>query len=295
MIKEKEMGLIKEMKSNTGLTEREIGLREFILKHPEKIAMMSSRELGEVTFTSAATVTRFCQKIGCKGYPDFRIRFLSEIKSGTAFGQEEKIRLSQQENAMSLIQKVTDMQKRALEETRKELSMEQVIRVGEMLHKAEYIDFYAYDANIHLARYGCNQFFHAGKVANAYTESNIQELSALIKKEGHLAILISHTGENAKLVEIAKSLKRNHVRIIVIATGKEQTLARWGDEFLYAASSQGMNEFWSAVFFTSAKYLLDLLFGLEFSYHYDENMKLNQTYERIGKDKLWSLSRDIGS
>lgn len=38
---------------------------------------------------------------------------------------------------------------------------------------------------------------------------------------------------------------------------------------------------------------MDLLFGLEFSYSYEENMKLNQTYERIGKDKLWSLSHDI--
>lgn len=38
---------------------------------------------------------------------------------------------------------------------------------------------------------------------------------------------------------------------------------------------------------------MDLLFELEFSYSYEENMKLNQTYERIGKDKLWSLSHDI--
>lgn len=287
------MGLIKAIKNSDGLTERERDVRDYILLHPEKVATMSSRELGEATFTSAATVTRFCQKMGCKGYPDFRISFLSEIKSGTGVSEEEKVRLSERENAMSLIQKVTDMQKHAIEETRKELSMGQIMRVGAMLHQAEYIDFYAYDANIHLARYGCSQFFHAGKIANAYTESNVQELQALIKKENHLAILISHTGENAKLLEIAKTLKRNHTKIIVIASGKDQTLAAWGDEFLYAASSNGINEFWSAVFLTSVKYLLDLFFGIEFSFRYDENMKLNQTYEKIGKDKLWSLSRDI--
>lgn len=287
------MTLLKEMQNTRELTEREQDICNYILEHPEQIAKLSSRELGEATFTSAASVTRFCQKLGCKGYPDFRIRFLSEIQSGRIVQQEEKVMLSERENTLTLLQKVTELQKQAVEETRKELSLEQLMRVGEMLHKAEYIDFYAYDVNIHLARYGCSQFFHAGKIASVYSESNVQELQALIKKNGHLAILISHTGENAKLVEIAKTLKRNHTKIIVIATGREQTLSKWGDEFLLAASSQGMREFWSAVFFTSAKYLLDVLFGLEFSHRYEENMKLNQTYERIGKDKLWSLSGEL--
>lgn len=289
------MTLIREMRKSEGLTDRERDICHYILEHPEQISAMSSRELGEATFTSAASVTRFCQKMGCKGYPDFRIRFLSEIRSELAAQESGKVQLSERENAVTIMRKVTEMQKWALEETRKELSLEQLMRVGDMLHKAEYIDFYAYDVNIHLARYGCSQFFHAGKIANTYTESNVQELQALIKKEKHLAIMISHTGENAKLVEIAKTLKRNHTKLIVIATGKKQTLSTWGDEFLYAASSMGMNEFWSAVFFTSAKYLLDVLFGLEFSYRYDENMRLNQVYEKIGNDRLWSLSRDLKS
>lgn len=287
------MTLLREMRTNKNLTVRENDIMEYILEHPEQISVMSSRELGAATFTSAASVTRFCQKMGCKGYPDFKIRFLSEIKAGTSIQEENAISMSERENTLTLMQKVTDMEKRALEDTRKELSLEQLMRVGNLLHNAKYIDFYAYDVNTHLARYGCSQFFHAGKIANAYTESNVQELQALIKKDNHLAVIISHTGENTKLVEIAKTLKRNHTKIIVIASGKNQTLSSWGDEFLYAASSQGMNEFWSAVFFTSAKYILDLLFGLEFSYRYGENMKLNKTYERIGKDKFWALSNNI--
>lgn len=170
------MALLKEIRCCAGLTEREQDIRRYILEHPEKISAMSSRELGEATFTSAASVTRFCQKVGCKGYPDFKIRFLSELQSGTDIQEEKKIRLSERENMLSVMQKVTDMQKRAIEETRKELSLEQLMRVSDMLHKAEYVDFYAYDVNVHLARYGCSQLFHAGKIANAYTESNVQAL-----------------------------------------------------------------------------------------------------------------------
>ena len=43
---------------------------------------MSSRELGHQTFTSAASVTRFCQKLGVKGFPEIKIKFVSELRDG---------------------------------------------------------------------------------------------------------------------------------------------------------------------------------------------------------------------
>lgn len=41
------MTLLKEMKTNKYLTEREQDIKKYILEHPEKISVMSSRELGE--------------------------------------------------------------------------------------------------------------------------------------------------------------------------------------------------------------------------------------------------------
>ena len=49
-----------------GLTEREKDIRRYLLDHPEKVELFSARELGAATFTSAASVTRFCQKIAAK-------------------------------------------------------------------------------------------------------------------------------------------------------------------------------------------------------------------------------------
>lgn len=65
------MSLIQDMKKHKNLTEREQDIRKYILEHPEKIEEMSSRELGHATFASAASVTRFCQKLGTKGFPEF--------------------------------------------------------------------------------------------------------------------------------------------------------------------------------------------------------------------------------
>ena len=44
-----------------------------------------------------------------------------------------------------------------------------------------------------------------------------------------------------------------------------------------------VEEFWMSMFFASGKYLLDILYGLEFSRKYQDNLVLNQKYEKAGE------------
>lgn len=285
------MSLLKELQEAPSLTEREQEIRDYLTLHPEDIFVMSCRELAEATYTSAATVTRFCKKFDCKGYPDFKLRFLSELKAGQSRDEGVPVQLSERENMVTLLQKVSDAQSQALTATQKALSLSQLLRVQKLLLEHPYIDFYAYDANIHLARYASSQFFHAGKTAAAYSETNVQVLNALSAQPGHLAILISHTGENTKLIELARLLRRNGIKRIVITSGKETTLAQMADEALYAPIAQGMDRLWTTIFFTASKYLLDLMFAMVFNAQYSSNMSLNQRYEAIGGAAFWGLSK----
>ena len=41
------------------------------------------------------------------------------------------------------------------------------------------------------------------------------------------------------------------------------------------------------LYVATGKYLLDILYGMEFSRKYDENLALNNKYEKSGKKLLW--------
>ena len=279
------MSLLQDMKKHKNLTEREQDIRRFIMEHPEKIEEMSSRELGHATFTSAASVTRFCQKLGTKGFPEFKLQLVRELQYGTA--EEEIVTMSERENVVTMVRKATQVQKQAIEETKKELSYSQLVKVGRMIAEASCVDFYVYDMNVYLADYGCSLFFHAGKVANVHSATNIQGLHAAMPADGHIAIVISHTGRNERLAEIAGLLRKGGTKVIVISAVRDGIIAKQADEFLYAAGSGKVEEFWSSMFFASGKYLLDILYGMEFSRRYDENLALNNTYEKSGEKLLW--------
>lgn len=289
------MSLINDLKNASQLTERENDIRSYILSHPEYIVNMSCQSVGKATFTSASSVTRFCQKFGCKGYPDFKVRFLSDIKSGKLLDDPASVQLSERENMVTLLKKVSEVQAQALDATQKALSLSRLLRIRQLLLEHPCIDFYAYDTNIHLARYAVSQFFHAGKIAAVYSETDIQVLNTLIASEGHLAVLISHTGENFKLIELTRLLRRSGTKTIIITSGKETTLGKMADEFLYAPRPATIDEVETdklsiPTFFTAAKYLLDLLFSIAFSAQYTENMSLNHRYDTIGAATFWELN-----
>lgn len=289
------MSLIHELKNAKKLTERETDIRDYFLNHPEYISGMSCQDVGAATYTSAATVSRFCKKFGCKGYPDFKLQFLSDVKGELALRESKSVQLSDRENMVTLLQKVSEMHEQALELTRKALSLSQMLRLQRLLLDHPYIDFYAYDTNIHLARYASSQFFRAGKITAVYSESDIQVLSTLLAPEGHLAILISHTGENSKLIELTRLLRQNKTKTIIITSGKETTLGKMADEFLYAPRPDTIGEVETdklsiPTFFTATKYLLDVMFSITFSGQYTKNMALNHRYDTIGAATFWELN-----
>ena len=141
--------------------------------------------------------------------------------------------------------------------------------------------------NIHLARYGCSQFFHCDKVANTYAEDNIQRMMALQNNENHLSIMISHTGNNKKLVELVRDLHRAKAKTILITSQGKSRMKAYVDEVLLTprtlteCGSIRMEGLWTVAFSAATKYLLDVMFAMEFSAGYDENIKLRSNIMRL--------------
>lgn len=87
-------------------------------------------------------------------------------------------------------------------------------------------------------------------------------------------------------------LRKNGTRVVAVVSDGDSIIARYADEVLVAAGSEKVEEFWMSMFFASGKYLLDILYGLEFSRKYQDNLVLNQKYEKAGEKSLWGLNEE---
>lgn len=287
------MSILKELELFKEGTTSEISIKNYILDNIDNIEKFSARELGKATYTSAATVIRFCNKLGYKGYSDFKIKFISELKITNKEYKLGKIEINNHENVVTIMRKMTEIEKEAVEETANTLSFEKLKNIRKLIHEAKVIDFYAYDINVYIAQYASSQLLYAGKRSTVNTATNMRALNALLSNKQNIAIIISQTGENLRLIELVKILKQKETKVIVITTSKKSSLAKMADEYLYAATTKSIEAFLTPTFISSVKYILDIIWGLEFSYDLGKNISLNKLYEKKGETHLWGLAKRI--
>lgn len=282
------MGVIRKLREADNLNDTELIIRNYILDYPEKIKNMTVRSLALELYISTASIIRFTQKLQYQGFSDFKMQLLEELKTDI-LAQDDIKEIKKKDSIASIVNGLASIEKKILDDTRSDLSYEQLSRILDYFEASSYVDFYSTDLNTAIAKYGKNQMFHAGKIANTFNSVNIQQLMSLNQQEGHLAVIISSTGENRILCEVAKNLKKTKTKSILITAVEKSTLSRICSETLLATSTFEVEKYKTIMFSTSAKYFIDIIFCCLFSKHFDAVMNLNEAYQSIRKDNMWYI------
>lgn len=275
---------LNELKQMNKLTSTEQGIVNYILTYPEELEKISSRQLAELTYTSPATVVRICQKLGFSGYSEFKIKYLQEVNQTPMMDQINRTNpITSEDSLHRIVNKVAALEITAIEQTKKGIDLDQLNRVSELLNQATCIDFYAFDNNLHLAKNACSHFLYAGKQAVIHDSSNAQFMQAFASVEGHVAIIISRTGENQMLYRIATILCEKKIPLLVLTESRHSSLAKISTEHLYLYNVHRFTDMGTILFQTSVQYLFDLLFAILFSRNFENSVKQNEMYEEINE------------
>ena len=275
---------LNELKRMNKLTSTEQGIVNYILTNPEELEKISSRQLAELTYTSPATVVRICQKLGFSGYSEFKIKYLQEVNQTPMMDQINRTNpITSEDSLHRIVNKVAALEITAIEQTKKGIDLDQLNRVSELLNQATCIDFYAFDNNLHLAKNACSHFLYAGKQAVIHDSSNAQFMQAFASVEGHIAIIISRTGENPMLYRIANVLRERKIPLLVLTESRHSSLAKISTEHLYLYNVHRFTDMGTILFQTSVQYLFDLLFAILFSRNFENSVKQNEMYEEINE------------
>ena len=275
---------LNELKQMNKLTLTEQVIVDYILTHPEELEKISSRQLAELTYTSPATVVRICQKLGFSGYSEFKIKYLQEVNQTPMMDQINRTNpITSEDSLHRIVNKVAALEITAIEQTKKGIDLDQLNRVSEFLNQATCIDFYAFDNNLHLAKNACSHFLYAGKQAVIHDSSNAQFMQAFASVEGHVAIIISRTGENPMLYRIANVFREKKIPLLVLTESRHSSLAKISTEHLYLYNVHRFTDMGTILFQTSVQYLFDLLFAILFSRNFENSVKQNEMYEEINE------------
>ena len=190
------------------------------------------------------------------------------------------------------MRKIAAIEVEAIEETKNELDKDTLTRIANRMLHASVIDFYAYDQNADIALMAMFNLLQIGRPAMLHTAMNSQIAQAQYSDKTHLAIIISRTGENRRLIRTAKILHERHVPIVLLSISKDAPLARYADDFLYVANTIEYLDFGGTVFSVGVRFVCDVLFSIILSRdeaYIEKNYNDFEGYlGRLDeKDRLW--------
>ena len=275
------MNLFINLKENKDLSKNERILANYILKHPEDVLKMSSKDLGKECFVSTATVYRLCDKLGLSGFSDLKIKITSSLddyrKSNENFNFDFPV--NQFQTHYEIIQKIKEDYEQTLNLTANLFSLDQLRLIASAMKKAQIIDVYTSAGNINFALNFQFQMQEIGKQVNVPIDEYQQRLIAASSDENHLAIIITFGGRGI-LSDILPRILHKVKTPIVLISSYDYTFKDLDPDYqLYISPYE--NHYKKISSFStrlSILYILDVLYTCYFKLDYQENIKKKFAY-----------------
>ncbi len=253
--------ILDKLAAKKDFTHSEKEIAAYLLNHLSSSTQLSAYQLGQKTFTSKATVIRFCKKLNFSGYQAFKEQLALEVN--------EKLKLelvlakepvTQQTTLTEIFTIVPTIYENTL--TNINLAIDEVAfkRIISHLRKSASVDLYGAGITYACATAAAFKFQTLGIKCNAYSGINEHYVMATRSERNRVAIVLSFTGANHAMVAIAKYLKANGVFVIGIGGNEVDHLRKYCDEYVELFSKELVMSMEVVTPFIAITYIFDLLF-----------------------------------
>ena len=219
----------------SGLRAAEQRVADFILKHPDELIYLTVTELAERTNTSESTVVRLCQKIGYKGYQEFKIVLARDLVEPTTAIYAA---IEPGDSLATVKTKVFQANTQALRDTIEVLDDEMLERAVDALSNARRIDLYGVGGSGPLALDAYHKFLKLGLQAVALSDGDLMAMSSALLGPGDVALGISHTGASRDVTDALNRAKTNGATTIGITHRPTSPITKVSDITLVTAAKQ---------------------------------------------------------
>lgn len=264
-----------------GLTESERSLADVILAGPERCLGEGAKQLARRASVSQATVYRLCEKLGCSGLADLRVRLARALEAyrHEDAGVDVNFPVRAGQDGRAVVDGLARDLAQTLAATANVLDAAALDRAAEIVLGARHVDVLATAGNVAFAQNFRFQMAEVGRAVSVPVDEYEQRLAVASTDPTHAVVLVSFGGRGFLARSAARSLAERGVPVVLVASAAQTPL----DEFAtvkLALSPQEDHARKVSPFATglSLLFVLDALFARCFVEDFDANLARRLAY-----------------
>ena len=204
----------------------------FTLNSPGKVIGYTTTDLARELNVSEASVVRFCQTLGFKGFADFKIKLAKDL--GADNSEPVPNGVLRTDSTIDVITKVMTAEYNDIKFTLEMINMKDMCRAVDMLTMANRIAFFGIGSSGIIADNAKEHFLHYGKSTQAEKDSISQIVLANTLESNDVAFAISISGQSSIPLQALKIAKGNGAQTICITQNASSAIAAVSDCVLIA-------------------------------------------------------------
>ena len=265
--------LIEQLEKKKDFTASELQITEYVISHGMQIMDLTAEQLAEKTYTSKASVIRFCQKLGLKGYREFQNQILYEINAlNKAHSALSYSVLSADSSLKDIIVTVPFFYENAISKLLARMDESVLKKSLARIRESYLVEIYGIGAASFLAEEAAFKLVSIGIPCTAHTGINKHAMEVNKDLPRKTAILLSMTGGNSYIVSAAKYLKKNGYYLIGIGGESSPALSELCSEYYSTATGEDFVSLEIINSTTAMRYVLDVFFAALFAADYNVNI-----------------------
>lgn len=197
------------------LNDTETNIYQYVIKNTDAVLKMKVRDLANATFVSTATIVRFCQKLGCEGFTEFKTK-LKLFQEGS--------KIPEAEDEIDVLMEFFNYSKS--DDFKKSIDI--FVR---NIQEAKTIAFVGIGTSGILGQYAARYFSNIGYFAYCITDPYYPPI--VDSDETHLLIVLSESGETREIIDQIKMYQSKNTKILAITNKPGTTIDKMVDGSIY--------------------------------------------------------------
>lgn len=233
-------------------------LADYLLENENNISTKSINDIASDCEISVATVSRFAGILGYKSFSQLKWALVNKID----FSSGKLIEISKNDSPKTVASKTLSFNVETLNETFRLMNDADLKQATNLLVNANTVAFFGMGGSNIVALDAYHKFLRVPLTILHDSEYHMALMQSSRLSSNDCAVVISHTGNDTDTIDIAESLRDNHVPMIVITSFANSKLATFGNVNFYSVSNDSQLRSEALISLTSQLAINDCLYML---------------------------------
>lgn len=197
------------------LTAAEKKTADFVLSHLQETQFMSITELSEASGVAEATVSRFCRRLGYRGYNAFKLAIANTTSQQSQWANPLSGRVETGDSMDIMCQKLCSANVSAITQTMELIDSNAVREAVDMLEAAGKVLCMGQGGSMILATEAAHLFSTVSGKYMAVSDSHTQAVAASMLEENDVILFFSYSGSTLDMMQTLKLAQRRGAKVIL--------------------------------------------------------------------------------